>query len=73
MLKRIFWAATITIPLYLSIALESSTRPVDIGERIIQQPQYVIGYFKERLNQFQQELEESPASSVKTKLDQYQK
>lgn len=73
MLKRIFWAATITIPLYLSIALESSTRHGNIRVQIIQQPQYVLGYFKERLNQFQQELEESPASSVKTKLDQYQK
>lgn len=69
MLKRIFWAVTITIPLYLSIAIESSSRPGNIGEQIIQQPQYVLGYFKERFTQFQQELEESPAS-VKTKLAQ---
>lgn len=73
MLKRIFWATTITIPLYLSIAIDSASRQGNIGNHLIQQHQYVLGYFKERLTQFQQELEESPASSVKTKLDQYQK
>ncbi|PSF35530.1 hypothetical protein C7H19_16075 [Aphanothece hegewaldii CCALA 016] len=70
MLKRIFWAASITIPLYLSIAIESSSKPENISEQISQQPHYVLGYLKQKFSQFQQELEQTPASSVKTKLDQ---
>jgi hypothetical protein len=65
MLKRIFWAATITIPLYLSLAIESSSKPEIMGQQIIEQPQQVIGYFKKRFTEFQQGLEETPKPSVK--------
>lgn len=70
MLKRIFWAATITIPLYLSLAIESSSNPEIIGQQIIEQPQQVIGYFRKRFTEFQQDLEETPRPSVKLDLNE---
>lgn len=67
MLKRIFWAATVTIPLYFVIALESSSKPDIIGQQIIQ-PQQVLGYFQKKLTDYRQELEETPRPSVKLDL-----
>lgn len=64
MLKRIFWAATITIPLYFAITLENTSKQKNVGEQIIQQPQQLLGYLQRKLNNYQQELEDVPHRSV---------
>lgn len=68
MLKRIFWAATITIPLYLLIAIEGSSTTGNVAPVTLQQPQHLLGYLKERLSEYKQGLQESPTPSVKVKL-----
>ncbi|GFE68473.1 hypothetical protein [Chroococcus sp. FPU101] len=69
MLKRIFWAATVTIPLYFVIALENSSKPDLIGQQIIQ-PQQVIGYFQKKLTDYRQGLKETPRPTVKLDLNE---
>jgi hypothetical protein len=66
MLERIFWAATITIPLYLSIALESASISGQFNHQIFQQPQHLLAHLKEKFSEFQPEFQESPASSVRS-------
>lgn len=66
MLKRIFWAATITIPLYLLLALDSASISRTPNAVRLQQPQYLLGYLKERFSEFKQDLQEYPTPGVRS-------
>lgn len=66
MLKRIFWAGTITFPLYLFILLEQSPPSFKEIVQWTEQPKQVISHLKQKITQFGQEIPKQKPASMKS-------